>query len=175
MNTCIITTFFCPVLILCNLVSGASCEKVKRPSAPVWTLHLRSRPRLTQGSKVLFQIWIIWKIGAIILFKTNMAEKDICHTHMLKWTVIFLFVWTFYSVDDSLKVVSAIYIFASLFCMSKIEHLRNKKNAFYLTSKALLILQIIKFEHFRYSNVINCPSMKHETHYWITWEVNTVW
>ena len=120
---CIITTFFCPVLTLCNLVSGASCEKVKRPSAPVWTLRLRSRPRLTQGSKVLFQIWIIWKIGAIILFKTSMAGKDICHTHMLKWTVIFLFVWTFYTVDDSLKVVSATYIFASLFCMSKIEHL----------------------------------------------------
>ena len=37
------------------------------------------------------------------------------------------------------------YIFASLFCMSKREHLRNKKNAFYFTSKALLVLEIINF------------------------------
>ena len=37
------------------------------------------------------------------------------------------------------------YIFASLFCMSKIEHLRNEENAFYFTSKALLVLEIINF------------------------------
>ena len=31
--------------------------------------------------EVLFQIWIIWKIGVIILFKTNMAEKDVCRAN----------------------------------------------------------------------------------------------
>ena len=27
-------------------------------------------------------MWIIWKIDAVILFKRNMAEKDVCHAHM---------------------------------------------------------------------------------------------
>ena len=25
--------------------------------------------------------WIIWKIGAVILFKRNIAEKDVCRAH----------------------------------------------------------------------------------------------
>ena len=33
--------------------------------------------------KVLFQIWIIWEIGAIVSFKTNMAEKDVCRAHAI--------------------------------------------------------------------------------------------
>ena len=37
------------------------------------------------------------------------------------------------------------YIFASLFCMSKRKHFRNKEKCFYLTLKALFILEIIKF------------------------------
>ena len=41
----------------------------------------RSRPPLIQGLRVLFQIWIIWKIGAVILLKKNMTEQDICWTH----------------------------------------------------------------------------------------------
>ena len=44
-------------------------------------LCLYSRPPLRQVSRALFQMWIIWKIGAIILFKTNMAEKDVCRSH----------------------------------------------------------------------------------------------
>ena len=47
-------------------------------SRQVWTLRLRSRPPLTQGLRVLLQMRIIWKIGAVNLFKRNMAEKDIC-------------------------------------------------------------------------------------------------
>ena len=26
-------------------------------------------------------MWIIWKIKSVILFKRNMAEKDVCHAH----------------------------------------------------------------------------------------------
>ena len=36
------------------------------------------------------------------------------------------------------------YVSASLFCMSKTEHLRNKKNVFYFTLKASLVLETIK-------------------------------
>ena len=46
------------------------------------------------------------------------------------------------------------YIFASLFCMSKSELFRNKENAFYFTSKALLLLEIIKFWRFRNLNIM---------------------
>ena len=35
-----------------------------------------------QGLGILFRMWIIWKIGNIILFKTNMAQKDIWHENM---------------------------------------------------------------------------------------------
>ena len=37
------------------------------------------------------------------------------------------------------------YVCASLFCKSKGEHLRNKQDVFYFTSKALFFLGIIKF------------------------------
>ena len=43
---------------------------------------------LTQGSRVLFRTWTIWKIDAVILFKTNMAEYKY---DKYPWTVIFLF------------------------------------------------------------------------------------
>ena len=37
------------------------------------------------------------------------------------------------------------YIFTSLFCMSKWEHLWNKEKYFYFTSKDFFVLEIIKF------------------------------
>ena len=46
------------------------------------------------------------------------------------------------------------YIFTSLFCIPKRKDLQNKKNIFYFTSKALFILEIIKFKLFRYSNLM---------------------
>ena len=43
-----------------------------------------------QAPKVLFRMWIICKIGAIILFKLNMAENgSAVHTRFVLWTVIF--------------------------------------------------------------------------------------
>ena len=42
------------------------------------------------------------------------------------------------------------------------------KNVFYFTSKALFVLEIIKFQLFRYSDAMTSskyPSMKHETHF----------
>ena len=59
------------------------CQKVKRPWRRVRTWRHRSKPLLTQDLRVLFRMWIIWKISTIILFKRNIAEKDICRTHVL--------------------------------------------------------------------------------------------
>ena len=67
-------------------------SKGKKTLATGWSLCLRSRPLLMQRFRVWFWMWIIWKIGIIILFKLNMAEKDACRTHnFVLWTVIFLY------------------------------------------------------------------------------------
>ena len=112
MNMCIISAFFCPVQTLCNLVPGrlllslALMPKLKRPWRQVWALQLCSRPPLMQGFRVLFWMWTIWKIRNIILLKKKkwQKKKSAMHTHFVLWTVIFLFLLTFYTVDDSLKL-----------------------------------------------------------------------
>ena len=114
MNMCIIPAFFCPVQILCSLVPGrlllslALMPKLKRPWRQVWALQLCSRPPLMQGFRVLFWMWIIWKIRNIILLKKKKWQKktSAMHTHFVLWTVIFLFLLTFYAVNDSLKLDS---------------------------------------------------------------------
>ena len=71
------------------------------------------------------------------------------------------------------------YIFASLFCMPKREHLWNKENYFLFHFKSYFCPwynQILTFKVFKCYDVIKCLSMKQEsTFYWITWKVNTVW
>ena len=46
------------------------------------------------------------------------------------------------------------YSFASLFSMSKREHSWKKEKIFYFTSKALFVIEIIKFKLFSYSNAM---------------------
>ena len=83
----IISTFFRLVYTLCNLVRSASSffdvnvKKLKDPGDKFgpYTILEDLYWLLMQRSRVLFQMWIIWKIGA----------------------VIFLFVQTFYTVDNS--------------------------------------------------------------------------
>ena len=55
------------------------------------------------------------------------------------------------------------YTFTSLFSMSKREHLRNKRNIFYFSSKAFFVLdnQILTFQKFKCYDVIKCLNMKH--------------
>ena len=49
-------------------------------------------------------MWIIWKIGTVILFKTNMAEKDVCRAHTFcSLDCNFSFSTDFYTVDDTPK------------------------------------------------------------------------
>ena len=40
--------------------------------------------QLTQGLRVLFRMWVIWKTSAVILFKRNMAEKNVCRAHTFR-------------------------------------------------------------------------------------------
>ena len=59
------------------------------------------------------------------------------------------------------------YIFASLFCMSKIEHLQNKEKRFsfhFESSSRSWDNQLLTFSIFKYHDVIKWPSMKHKTH-----------
>ena len=53
----------------------------------------------------------------------------------------------------SLKVVSATFLLVS-FVSVKESTSETSKNVFYSPSKAFFVLEIIKFELFRYSNVI---------------------
>ena len=70
-------------------------SKGKKTLATGWSLRLRSRPLLMQRFRVWFWMWIIWKIGIIILFKLNMAEKDACRTHKFRSLDCNFFVPTF--------------------------------------------------------------------------------
>ena len=45
--------------------------------------------------------------------------------------------------SKTLKVVSATFLL--VFCMAKIECFEIRKNVFYFTSKALFVLEIIRF------------------------------
>ena len=59
------------------------------------------------------------------------------------------------------------YIFASLFCMFKREHLWNKKKYFLFHLESSFHSwdhQILTFQIFKFHDVIKCRSMKHETH-----------
>ena len=61
-----------------------------------------------------------------------------------------------------------LYIFASLFCMSKREHLWNTEECFLLhfeSSSRSWDNQILSFQVFKCHGVIKCLSMKHETHF----------
>ena len=46
--------------------------------------------------RALFWMWIMWKIGTLILFKEIWKKMTPgAHTHFVFWTIIFLFVQTF--------------------------------------------------------------------------------
>ena len=62
------------------------------------------------------------------------------------------------------------YIFASLFFMSKREHLWNKEECFSFHLESSFHSwdnQILTFQIWKCHDIIKCPSMKHETFYWI--------
>ena len=52
-----------------------------------------------------------------------------------------------------LKVVSATFLLVCFVCLKE-STCETRKNASYFTWKALLVLEIINFKHFRYSNIV---------------------
>ena len=80
----------------------------------------------------------------------------ICYIYYIYYVLYILYIYIFViSLTISRNFVSLVslgnlegcvlYIFASLFCISKKEHLWNKETCFLFTSKALFVLEIIKF------------------------------
>ena len=57
------------------------CQKAQRRWTRVWMWRFRS----TVESFFFFWIWIIWKIGVIILFKRITAEKFVCCPHTYRF------------------------------------------------------------------------------------------
>ena len=61
-----------------------------------------------------------------------------------------------------LKAMSATFLLVCFLCLKE-STCETRKNVFYLNSKALFILEKT-FQIFKCHDVINCLSMKHETH-----------
>ena len=55
-------------------------SKSKKTLRQVCTIHLHSRPPLMQGSRVLFGMWVLWKIDVIVLSK-ELWQKKMSVTH----------------------------------------------------------------------------------------------
>ena len=63
-----------------------------------------------------------------------------------------------------LKVVSATFLLVCFICVKK-STFETRKNVFYFTLKALVILEISDFDFLDSHDVIKCPSMKRKTHF----------
>ena len=126
-------------------------------------------------------------IHYVIYYHQGLCILYLFETSFFSILLLYLPSSVFSSIDDEFwMIVFSVkgcvrYIFASLFCMSKREHLWNKEKCFLLhfkSSSRLLDNQLSTFWIFKCHDVIKCPSMKHETrntYYWITWEENAVW
>ena len=57
-------------------------------------------------------------------------------------------------ISPSLKVVSATFLLVCFVCLTTESTCKTRKNAFYFTLKTLLVLEIINFWHFIYSNIM---------------------
>ena len=88
LNSCIIPTFFSPVQALCNLVSSAFFLSL--PLMPKIKKTLETSLDLTPSFKTCvdakvegscFECGLFINYDAVILFKRNVAEKDVCLTH----------------------------------------------------------------------------------------------
>ena len=64
------------------LFSMVLMSKSKKTSGDVWTLRLHSRPPLTQGSRVLFRMWIICKFCCRNFIQKKYGRKNVCHAHV---------------------------------------------------------------------------------------------
>ena len=60
------------------LLSLALISKSKKTLETSLDLKPWFKTSVDAKSRILFQMWIIWKTSTVILFKRNMAEKDVC-------------------------------------------------------------------------------------------------
>ena len=130
-------------------------------------------------SQLRFQNWLrqICNVFVFTFIKHLFKWRDVLHIGCLVEKVInhIVLIWT-------IKFKGCVrYILASLFYMSKREHLWNKENVFCFTLKARFVLEIFKFKP-TFNQVIQISwrhqMPKHETRntfYRITWEVDAVW
>ena len=89
----------------------------------------------------------------------------------------FLYKKYFNSMTIMLKVVSIAFLLVCFVCL-KDSTCETRINAFYFISKALLVLEIIKFNVLDIQISWRHQMPKHETrntYYWITWEVSAIW
>ena len=77
-----------------NFLSSSS--DLKQPRSQVWTLRPRSIPPSMQVSRVLCRMWIIYKFQRPNFFKNKYGRER----YLVLSTGIFLFVRTFYTLDD---------------------------------------------------------------------------
>ena len=110
-STCalIISTFFRSVQTSCNLIRSVSnffdvnVKKLKDPGDKFepYAFVQDLCWLLTQWSRVLFQMWITWKISTVILFISNMTEKDICCAHTFR-SLDCIFYFSIYGLSTTL-------------------------------------------------------------------------
>ena len=87
------------------LLSMVLMSKSKRPLETFGPYVFIQDLRWRKGQGSCFECGLFVNFVVVILFKRNMAEKmSAMHTCLVLWTIIFLFVQTFYFVDDFLRL-----------------------------------------------------------------------
>ena len=61
--------------------------------------------------------------------------------------------------EGSLKAVSATFLVVCFVCLTD-STCETRKNVFYFTTKALFVLEVIKFSLFRYSNIMTSSNVQ---------------
>ena len=91
--------------LLLSLTLMSKSKKTLVMSLDLMPLFKASIDCWLKGSRVLFRMLIIWKISAVISFKTNIAEKDIwCAQNVLFFGLQFSFCMDFFDRWWFLKV-----------------------------------------------------------------------
>ena len=66
------------------LLSLTLMPKSKKTLGTSFNLTPSFKISVDTRERVLFRMWIIWKIGPVILFKRNMTEKDVCYAQTVR-------------------------------------------------------------------------------------------
>ena len=108
-NKCIIPTFFCPAQTLCNLVIKASSlfdvspksKKTMETSLDLTLSFKSSNDTRVEG--LVSNVDYSENRHRNFIQKKYGRKRHLMHTRFVLWTVTFLFVLTFCTLDDSLR------------------------------------------------------------------------